>query len=123
MKEPTSGISGSEVGGPRVIEASVEIVQTLTATRYLRFVVPPDITDEQVKKIAYRLLVDEGEGRELVRTAAEGVIPGESGPNGMVETEPVEPEETWCDVKLRAGPSGSIFVKRKHWWHEETYDL
>jgi hypothetical protein len=123
MSQTTNGITGGEVSSPRLIEASVEIVRSFTAERYLRFVVPPDITDEQVKKIAYRLLVEEGEGGEMNRTEAEGVVPGESGPNGIVEIGPVEEGETWYDVVLRAAPSGSIFVKMQHRWCEETYEL
>jgi hypothetical protein len=123
MSKTPSGIRGDEVGGPRLIEASVEIVQSFTVERSLVCVVPPDITDDQVKKIVYRLLVEEGEGIEMTRTAAEGFILGESGPTGIVEMELVERGDAWYDVELRAGPSGSIFVKMKHWWDEEAYEL
>jgi hypothetical protein len=123
MSRAPNGDTEGEVSGPRLIEASVEIVRSLTFKRYLVFVVPPVITDEQVKKIAYRLLVEEGEGIEMPRTAAEGVIPGELGPNDIVEIEPVEQGETAYDVEMRMDPSGSIVVRMRQRMGELTYDL
>jgi hypothetical protein len=104
----------------RLIEASVEIIKTSRCVRSLVFVVPPDIKDDQVKKIARSYLVEDGHGGERTLEESEGVVIGESEPDGIVTTEPVEPSEPY-DVVLRADSSGSVFAKRDGSMVEEVF--
>jgi len=115
-----SALNAGEPGRNRLIEASVEIVETARVVRSLVFVVPPDIKDSQVKKIAYSLLVEDGHGIERTLEAGEGVVLDESGPDGIVTMEPVEPSERY-DVVLRVDASGSILAKRDGSFVEETF--
>ena len=69
-----SAHNASEAGQNRLIEASVEIVETARCIRSLVFVVPPDITDGQVSQVAHHVLIEQGQGLELTKEAAEGIV-------------------------------------------------
>ena len=116
-----SAHNASEAARNRLIEASVEIVETARCIRSLVFVVPPDITDGQVSQVAHHVLIEQGHGLELTKEAAEGIVLCGPGRDEIVTLQPAEPDTYHYHVVLRADPSGSIFFKRDGSWGEEAF--